>query len=143
MQAVFWLRGENIHKKTEKCLTIPVECDSIFKQSVTAASTPQKLSVCIFKNTRGWRNWQTRTFEVRVVYPWGFESPPSHHEKSTMFRFKSRYTVVFYLLHMQNCVAFQPIMSDFVSMLVCRKSVETYFSPYPLIRALYSFERRP
>lgn len=27
---------------------------------------------------RGWRNWQTRTFEVRVVYPWGFESPPSH-----------------------------------------------------------------
>ena len=25
-----------------------------------------------------WRNWQTRTFEVRVVYPWGFKSPPSH-----------------------------------------------------------------
>ena len=29
---------------------------------------------------RGWRNWQTRTFEVRVVYPWGFESPPSHQK---------------------------------------------------------------
>ena len=27
---------------------------------------------------RRWRNWQTRTFEVRVVYPWGFKSPPSH-----------------------------------------------------------------
>ena len=31
------------------------------------------------QDMRGWRNWQTRTFEVRVVYPWGFESPPSHH----------------------------------------------------------------
>ena len=29
-----------------------------------------------------WRNWQTRTFEVRVVYPWGFESPPSHQKAS-------------------------------------------------------------
>ena len=31
---------------------------------------------------RRWRNWQTRTFEVRVVYPWGFESPPSHQKAS-------------------------------------------------------------
>ena len=29
---------------------------------------------------RRWRNWQTRTFEVRVVYPWGFKSPPSHQK---------------------------------------------------------------
>ena len=38
---------------------------------------PQKPENCT-TGMRGWRNWQTRTFEVRVVYPWGFESPPSH-----------------------------------------------------------------
>ena len=40
------------------------------------------------QNMRGWRNWQTRTFEVRVVYPWGFESPPSHQKNSTKYRRK-------------------------------------------------------
>ena len=39
---------------------------------------PEKLSAQDWIDSRGWRNWQTRTFEVRVVYPWGFESPPSH-----------------------------------------------------------------
>ena len=42
---------------------------------------PQKPENCI-TGMRGWRNWQTRTFEVRVVYPWGFESPPSHQKAS-------------------------------------------------------------
>ena len=27
---------------------------------------------------REWRNWQTRTFEVRVVSPYGFKSRLSH-----------------------------------------------------------------
>ena len=42
---------------------------------------PQKPENCT-TGMRGWRNWQTRTFEVRVVYPWGFESPPSHKRKT-------------------------------------------------------------
>ena len=42
---------------------------------------PQKPENCT-TGMRGWRNWQTRTFEVRVVYPWGFESPPSHKRKA-------------------------------------------------------------
>ena len=42
---------------------------------------PQKPENCT-TGMRGWRNWQTRTFEVRVVYPWGFESPPSHQKAS-------------------------------------------------------------
>ena len=28
---------------------------------------------------REWRNWQTRTFEGRVVHPYGFKSRFSHH----------------------------------------------------------------
>ncbi len=28
---------------------------------------------------REWRNWQTRTFEGRVVLPYGFKSRFSHH----------------------------------------------------------------
>ncbi len=30
---------------------------------------------------REWRNWQTRTFEGRVVTPYGFKSRFSHHKK--------------------------------------------------------------
>ena len=30
---------------------------------------------------REWRNWQTRTFEGRVVYPYGFKSRLSHQTK--------------------------------------------------------------
>ena len=29
---------------------------------------------------REWRNWQTRTFEGRVVYPYGFKSRLSHQK---------------------------------------------------------------
>ena len=47
---------------------------------------PQELDGRHKQNMRGWRNWQTRTFEVRVVYPWGFESPPSHHRKPAKLR---------------------------------------------------------
>ena len=32
-------------------------------------------------NMREWRNWQTRTFEGRVVTPYGFKSRFSHQQK--------------------------------------------------------------
>ena len=32
--------------------------------------------------TREWRNWQTRTFEGRVVTPYGFKSRFSHQQKA-------------------------------------------------------------
>ena len=32
---------------------------------------------------REWRNRQTRTFEGRVVIPYGFKSRLSHHKKGT------------------------------------------------------------
>ena len=38
------------------------------------------------KNMREWRNWQTRTFEGRVVHPYGFKSRFSHHEKATEYQ---------------------------------------------------------
>ncbi len=31
--------------------------------------------------SREWRNWQTRTFEGRVVYPYGFKSRLSHQKE--------------------------------------------------------------
>ena len=34
---------------------------------------------------REWRNWQTRTFEGRVVTPYGFKSRLSH-QRSSYFR---------------------------------------------------------
>ncbi len=36
-----------------------------------------------FLVTREWRNWQTRTVQVRVpVRAWGFKSPLAHQEKA-------------------------------------------------------------
>ncbi len=35
-----------------------------------------------FVGMREWRNWQTRTFEGRVVTPYGFKSRFSHHKKT-------------------------------------------------------------
>ena len=54
----------------------------------TNGFSPQMSAGLREQNMRGWRNWQTRTFEVRVVYPWGFESPPSHQKNSTRYRRK-------------------------------------------------------
>ena len=34
-------------------------------------------------NMREWRNWQTRTFEGRVVTPYGFKSRFSHQVITT------------------------------------------------------------
>ena len=34
-------------------------------------------------NMRMWRNWQTRTFEGRVVFPYGFKSHHPHQNKLT------------------------------------------------------------
>ena len=34
-------------------------------------------------NMRMWRNWQTRTFEGRVVFPYGFKSHHPHQNKRT------------------------------------------------------------
>ena len=46
--------------------------------------------------TREWRNWQTRTFEGRVVTPYGFKSRFSHQKdtdgKSRPFLFAAKQT---------------------------------------------------
>ena len=39
-----------------------------------------------FKKTREWRNWQTRTFEGRVVTPYGFKSRFPHQAKQSLMR---------------------------------------------------------
>ena len=33
--------------------------------------------------SREWRNWQTRTFEGRVVLPYGFDPRLPHQQKET------------------------------------------------------------
>ena len=61
-------------------MTICRERGNIFKQSASWSFTSEISGLRKQYGMRGWRNWQTRTFEVRVVYPWGFESPPSHQK---------------------------------------------------------------
>ena len=61
-------------------MTICRERGNIFKQSTSRSFTSEISGLRKQYGMRGWRNWQTRTFEVRVVYPWGFESPPSHQK---------------------------------------------------------------
>ena len=63
-------------------MTICQERGNIFKQSASRSFTSEISGLRKQYGMRGWRNWQTRTFEVRVVYPWGFESPPSHQKAS-------------------------------------------------------------
>ena len=41
--------------------------------------TNEEFGVILFKHLREWRNRQTRTFEGRVVIPYGFKSRLSHH----------------------------------------------------------------
>ena len=86
---------EKIYEKQEKSLTIREKCVSIFKQSVEWFHTSETVELQLNDGMRGWRNWQTRTFEVRVVYPWGFESPPSHQEKLHGISKKIRCSVEF------------------------------------------------
>ena len=69
-------------------MTICLERGNIFKQSASRSFTSEISGLRKQYGMRGWRNWQTRTFEVRVVYPWGFESPPSHQKNSTRYRRK-------------------------------------------------------
>ena len=67
---------------------------------------------------RGWRNWQTRTFEVRVVYPWGFESPPSHQKASRfltcLFSMSSIFFRFFFIRSISpDCPAAKPLHNTF------------------------------
>ena len=43
--------------------------------------TNEEIGVILFKHLREWRNRQTRTFEGRVVTPYGFKSRFPHHFK--------------------------------------------------------------
>ncbi len=56
-------------------MTICRERGNIFKQSASRSFTSEISGLRKQYGMRGWRNLQTRTFEVRVVYPWG--SSPS------------------------------------------------------------------
>ena len=47
--------------------------------------------------TREWRNWQTRTFEGRVVTPYGFKSRLSHHAKK-----QTRKSLLFCMVRMKR-----------------------------------------
>ena len=48
-------------------------------QAVRTNGFPPQMSAGLREqNMRGWRNWQTRTFEVRVATPYGFKSRHSH-----------------------------------------------------------------
>ena len=40
------------------------------------------LGVIVYEHLREWRNRQTRTFEGRVVIPYGFKSRLSHQKQS-------------------------------------------------------------
>ena len=42
--------------------------------------TNAEIGVILFKHLREWRNRQTRTFEGRVVIPYGFKSRLSHQD---------------------------------------------------------------
>mgnify|MGYP000184723281 CR=1 FL=1 len=64
-------------------MTICRERGNIFKQSASRSFTSEISGLRKQYGMRGWRNWQTRTFEVRVVYPWGFESPSLAPKTST------------------------------------------------------------
>ena len=74
------MTARKFHLKRKKRLTICRERGNIFKQSASRSFTSEISGLRKQYGMRGWRNWQTRTFEVRVVYPWGFESPPSHQK---------------------------------------------------------------
>ena len=52
----------------------------------------------------GWRNWQTRTFEGRMVYPCGFKSHPSHQNPiyCRLFIIVAVYRVLFLLKFVYN-----------------------------------------
>ena len=42
----------------------------------------------------GWRNWQTRTVQVRVsLWTWGFKSPLAHNARFTEFRVRGSFPV--------------------------------------------------
>ena len=63
-------------------------CQGLFKRKTKKIQekcknplTNEKVCVTISNVLREWRNWQTRTFEGRVVLPYGFDSRFPHHKK--------------------------------------------------------------
>ncbi len=62
LRLVFWLFSKKIN---------------FSKKGLTKA----KASCIIVTFSREWRNWQTRTFEGRVDFPYGFKSRLSHQKK--------------------------------------------------------------
>ena len=53
---------------------------NIFKKGLTFIKTYAIISTVL----REWRNWQTRTFEGRVVLPYGFNSRLPHQKKTVI-----------------------------------------------------------
>ena len=50
-------------------------------------------------NMREWRNRQTRTFEGRVVIPYGFKSRLSHQQNGNCFAVTVLFYVIYYEIH--------------------------------------------
>lgn len=51
----------------------------LLRKAVLDIFTPYVIITFAIKNLRSWRNWQTRTFEGRMVLPYGFKSHRPHH----------------------------------------------------------------
>ena len=75
--------------KTEKILKIVPFFEfgkNLLKKEDFFAKTLDKRNLICYNTIvlREWRNWQTRTFEGRVVYPYGFNSRLAHQRKNGM-----------------------------------------------------------
>ena len=90
---------------------------------------------------RGWRNWQTRTFEVRVVYPWGFKSPPSHQSRNLHGHWKIQCSCGFCICGLSNTIEYQPIFALACYPKVCKKSAS--FTGQICVNRLLNDTNRP
>ena len=70
--------------------------------------TNEEIGVILFKHLREWRNRQTRTFEGRVVIPYGFKSRLSHQKRHPI-------GCLFYFVFARSQLRLSALADNFIS----------------------------
>ena len=95
---------------------------------------------CKQRRTRPWRNWQTRTFEGRVVIPYGFKSRLSHQTPPFRRWSFSLFSAVFsYEKVNRNSLIYKELRLFLYVPKICVPSFRQYFPAQKIIHHFGTF----
>ena len=111
-----------------------------FQKILKNMLTNEEFGVILFKHLREWRNRQTRTFEGRVVIPYGFKSRLSHQTPPFLrWSFSLFSAVLSYEKANRNSLIYKELRLFFYVPKICVPSFRQYFPAQKIIRHLGTF----